>query len=246
MRLARRRHGRAIQGETRALMRLSAEKAEQAHQVAPIHPATQGIPRRAAGVAGVDRDAAGWHCAHMDRLARSVNVLRIAPGSLLLGTLLLAGCSGNWSSNLPGADMFDAPRTVRGIVVADEALAQITPGVTARADVQALLGSPSATGTFADDDWFYISGVTRQRPGRTFAMEQQQVVLVRFDGRGIVEEVRRVGPEARRDVRFVQRETPSPGTERTFMQRLLGNIGRLGPGVPQSATGPGAASPGQR
>ena len=74
----------------------------------------------------------------------------------------------------------------------------------------------------------------------------QQVVLVRFDGRGIVEEARRIGPEARREVSFVQRETPSPGTERTFMQRLLGNIGRLGPGVPQTASGPGAASPGQR
>jgi outer membrane protein assembly factor BamE (lipoprotein component of BamABCDE complex) len=87
--------------------------------------------------------------------------------------------------------------------------------------------------------------VTRQRPGRTLSIEEQGVVVVRFDPRGTVQEVRRVGQEDGQNVRFVQRETPSPGNERTLLQQLFGNIGRLGPGLGagQQQTGPGAPGP---
>jgi len=138
------------------------------------------------------------------------------------------------------------PRTIRGIPIDDEVLTQVSPGVTARADVQSLLGSPSATGTFEDREWFYISGVTRQRPGRGPAMENQQVVVVRFTDAGIVQDVQRIGAEARREVAFVERETPSPGNERTFLQRLFGNLGRLAPGLPAGQSGPGASTTGGR
>lgn len=181
----------------------------------------------------------------MDRHVRPVNLSRVA-GLLLLGGL--AGCSGNWGTNLPGRDMFDVPRTQRGHAVDAETLAQVTPGVTGRNDVRTLLGSPSATGTFDDSEWYYISGVTRQRPGRNLALEQQQVVVVRFDAGGTVQEVRRLDTDDGRQVAFVSRETLSPGTERTFLQRLFGNIGRLGPGVSANsqASGPGSTSPSGR
>ena len=187
----------------------------------------------------------------MDSPARPVNIklpCRARPASCaaLVASLFAVGCSGNLPTNLPGPDMFDVPRTQRGIAISDDLLAQVTPGVTGRADVQALFGSPSATGTFEDREWFYISGVTRQRPGRGPAMENQQVVLVRFNDAGIVQQVSRIGAEARREVAFVQRETPSPGNERTFLQRLFGNLGRLGPGVPTSQGGPGASTTGGR
>lgn len=181
----------------------------------------------------------------MDSSAHPVNIAarrgapRALPGVALMAALLLGGCSENWMTGLPGPDMFDVPRTNRGIHIEDETLAQVTPGVTGRADIQSLLGSPSATGTFEDREWFYISGVTRQRPGRGPAMENQQVVLVRFSDAGIVQEIRRIGPEARREVAFVERETPSPGNERTFLQRLFGNLGRLAPGLPAQQGGPG-------
>jgi outer membrane protein assembly factor BamE (lipoprotein component of BamABCDE complex) len=181
----------------------------------------------------------------MDRPARPVNLSRIA-GLLLLGGL--AGCSSNWGTNLPGRDVFDVPRTQRGHAVEAETLAQVTPGVTRREDVRALIGSPSATGTFDDSEWYYISGITRQRPGRNLALEQQQVVVVRFDAGGTVQEVRQLDADDGREVAFVSRETLSPGTERTFLQRLFGNLGRLGPGIAASAqpAGPGSTSPSGR
>ncbi len=160
----------------------------------------------------------------------------------LLAVLTLGGCQ--YMPTLPGADLFAAPRQIRGSVIEEEQVGQITVGVSSRDDVQALLGSPSATGTFDDNEWYYISGITRQRPGRQQVLEDQRVVAVRFDQRGTVQEVRRLGPEDGRPVQVVERVTPSPGNERTLLQQLFGNIGRLGAGLStQGATAPGAPAP---
>jgi hypothetical protein len=43
---------------------------------------------------------------------------------------------------------------------------------------------------------------------------------------------------------MVSRVTPSPGTERSVLQQLFGNIGRVGVPGAQQQRGPGAASPG--
>lgn len=163
----------------------------------------------------------------------------------LAALLLLGGCS--LMPDMPpppGADMFNSPSQMRGLMIEEEDLRQITVGVSSRADVQALLGSPSQTGTFDDSEWFYIGSVTRQRPGRLLGIEDQQVIVVRFDARGTVREVRRLGQQDGRDVAAVSRTTPSPGTERTVLQQLFGNIGRVGPGLGAQQGGPGAPSPG--
>lgn len=145
---------------------------------------------------------------------------------------------------LPGADIFDSPRQLRGHMVEEEELRQLVPGVSSRRDVESLLGSPSATGTFDDSDWFYIGSVTRQRPGRQLAIEDQRVVRIRFDRGGRVQEIARLGPEDGREVQAVSRTTPSPGNERTLLQQLFGNIGRVGPGLgAQTPTGPGSPTP---
>jgi outer membrane protein assembly factor BamE (lipoprotein component of BamABCDE complex) len=168
---------------------------------------------------------------------------RALAGAWLLG---LAGCG--YVPALPprpGLDLFDSPRQVRGQMIDAEDLRQVVAGVSSRNDVQALLGSPSATGTFDDADWYYIGAVTRQRPGRRLAVEDQRVVHIRFDGRGTVRDIRRLGPEDGQEIPVVERATPSPGNERTLLQQLFSNLGRLGPGLGNQQTGgPGAPSPG--
>ncbi|WP_187829889.1 outer membrane protein assembly factor BamE [Siccirubricoccus phaeus] len=131
--------------------------------------------------------------------------------------LLLAGCS-----------FFDSPVIMRGNRVSDEQLAQITPGVATRRDVQSLLGSPTQSSTFNDGAWYYISSNTRARPGRELAVSDQRTVAVLFDASGVVREVKVLGAEDGQNVTMVSRETPTPGTERTLMQALFGNIGRVG------------------
>ncbi|WP_233256113.1 outer membrane protein assembly factor BamE [Falsiroseomonas bella] len=146
---------------------------------------------------------------------------------------------------VPGAGLFESPRQFRGHAVTEEQVGQITPGVSSRDDVEALLGSPSASGTFDPSEWYYISGITHQRPARNLGVIEQNVLVVRFDPGGTVQEVRRLGMEDGREIQMVSRVTPSPGTERSVLQQLFGNIGRVGvPGSQQPQRGPGAASPG--
>jgi outer membrane protein assembly factor BamE (lipoprotein component of BamABCDE complex) len=156
-------------------------------------------------------------------------------GAAALALLLLTGCS-----------FFQAPPVQRGNRVAPEDLAQITPGVQTRQDVQALFGSPSARSTFDDREWYYISVVTRQRPGRRLGQSDQRVVAISFDAAGKVSGVRELGPGDHREITFVRRETPVPGNDRTLLQELFGNIGRVGSLPATERTAPGPTGPGER
>ena len=154
---------------------------------------------------------------------------RPAHAALACAALLgLGACSWMPSMpNLPGAEIFETPATICR-------------------DVEALLGSPTATGTFDESDWFYIGGITRQRPGQQLALDDQRVVKIHFDRNGTVQEVKQLGLEDAQQVRVVERVTPSPGNERSLMQQLFGNIGRVGPGLGSQPTGPGGPSPSGR
>ncbi|WP_198370907.1 outer membrane protein assembly factor BamE [Roseomonas rosulenta] len=144
----------------------------------------------------------------------------MAPLALVV---LLGGCG--WITDALGP----AP-VERGNRVDAERLGQITPGVQTRNDVEALLGSPTARGTFDEDNWYYISARTRVQPGRFLEVEDRRVVAISFNRQGVVSGIRELGPADGRNVSVVSRETPVPGNERSLLQALFGNLGR--PGVP--------------
>lgn len=166
---------------------------------------------------------------------RAVNPRALLGLAALLG---LSACS--YLPPLPERprNVFTIPITNRGHAVTEDEIRQLTPGVSTRADVQAALGSPSHSGTFSDEAWYYISSVTRQRPGQTLGMVSQRVVVAEFDRAGVLRRVGEVDPREMRSVAMVGRETPTPGTERTLLQALFGNVGRVGPQIGQQ-TGPG-------
>ena len=146
----------------------------------------------------------------------------------LIAALPIAGCS-----------VFQAPPVQRGNKADPDLLAQLTPGVQTQTDVQALLGSPTATGTFDRNTWYYISSVTRMQPAGNPESEQQRVVVVHFDDNGTLRNIEQRGPDTMQDVAIVDRTTPVPGTDRTLLQALFGNIGRVGAGGMGSEQGPG-------
>ena len=174
----------------------------------------------------------------MDRSTRPVNA---PPARPLLAGLRQAGLA--LPLLLGACSYIDAPVIARGHHVTEDQLREITPGVQSRADVQTLLGSPTASSTFDDSSWYYISAATRLRPGQRQAVTDQRVVAIEFDENGKVRQVRELNAADARPVTVVSRETPVPGNERTLLQALFGNVGRFGPG-PSAMSGTATASPG--
>lgn len=151
----------------------------------------------------------------------------------LIGCLMLASCS--WLGPHP---------TMRGNKVDADLLKELTPGVSSKADVAAVIGSPTARATFDDNTWIYISEVTQPRIGRTLGELQQNVVVLSFNEGGVLQTVHKLDKADLLPVSVVARTTPSPGTEASFMQQLLGNIGRFNPTGGNTGGGIGGGAPG--
>jgi outer membrane protein assembly factor BamE (lipoprotein component of BamABCDE complex) len=169
--------------------------------------------------------------------ARAARAARPPALAVVLVPLLLGACG-----------VFEAPVVQRGNRVTADQLREITPGVQTKTDVRAALGSPTQTGMFGDDEWYYISSTTRQRPGRQSMVGDRHTVVVEFDRGGVVRRVRTLGEDDARPVEMVARETPVPGNERTFLQALFGNVGRFGAGAlgaQQQPVTPGVGGLGQ-
>ncbi|TQF84868.1 outer membrane protein assembly factor BamE [Elioraea sp. Yellowstone] len=131
---------------------------------------------------------------------------------------------------LGGCSLLEPTVDARGHRVEDYQLAEIVPGVQTKADIAALLGTPSTTAPFGDDAWYYVSSTTRSRVGSMPAVDRQTVVAIRFDERGVVQKVETLGLEDAQPVTPVARVTPTPGNDRNLLQMLFGNIGRFSPG----------------
>lgn len=118
----------------------------------------------------------------------------------------------------------------RGNLVDDQRLNQITVGQTTRDDAAYILGSPSVTAPFQDDEaWFYVGQVAETRAFFQPQIVERQVVALTFDDQGFVSAIERLDLEDGQQVDLVGRETPTRGREMSIMEQLLGNLGqRLG------------------
>ncbi len=135
----------------------------------------------------------------------------------------------------------------RGNLVDRDALSELIPGTSTRADVTALIGSPTARATFDDNTWIYISQTTSTRIGRTPGVTQQKVVVLTFDQSGTLRGVAQRTKADSRAISMASGATPSPGSEASFLQQLFGNVGKFTPaGLPGGlgASNTGASAPG--
>ena len=157
-----------------------------------------------------------------------VSHTRLACLTALLLTIGLAGCS-----------VFERKDQIRGNRVDADQMKELTVGTSTRNDVAALLGSPTLHATFDDNTWLYISELTRPRIGGTQSVEEQRVVALTFDDKGVLRGIVTKNQDDSIPVTMVDRKTPSPGSEASFLQQLFGNIGRF------SAAGVGAGGTSQ-
>ena len=145
------------------------------------------------------------------------NRIRRIPLSAALGLALaasgLATCS-------PTVDK-------RGNLPEPDKLAEIRPGATTRDEVAKILGTPSSTAVFDNKTWYYISRRTQQVAFFNPDVVDQQVYIVNFDERGVVKAVDHRDLKDGREIEPAPGATPAPGRELTFLEQVIGNVGRF-------------------
>lgn len=132
---------------------------------------------------------------------------------LSLGLILASGCTPQVAT--------------RGNLLEDYQMKEVLPGLDAKDDVIRKIGSPTSIAPFDENTWYYMGQRTSKKGIMDPEVKQERIVVVTFnaeDGRvdNVVE--RRDG---RDDIPVVQRHTPTSGNEYTFIQQLLGNLGKF-------------------
>lgn len=114
-----------------------------------------------------------------------------------------------------------------GFVPPDEDLAQVMVGQTTIAELQGLIGRPSAQGLLTGSGWYYVGSRWRHYGALEPQEINREVVAVRFDPAGTVTNVERFGLERGRVVVLSRRVTEGSVTEISFIRQILGNLGNF-------------------
>lgn len=135
-------------------------------------------------------------------------------------TLALAGCT-------PTVAM-------RGNMIKDEQIAAVELGFNTRSDVLRKMGSPTTKAPFDENIWYYIGQETQKKGILDEKVMEERIIQVTFNDKGVVQTIQDVTSE-REDIPFSRDKTKTHGNDYTFMQQLLGNLGRFN--TPQGAAG---------
>lgn len=127
--------------------------------------------------------------------------------------LLAAGCADQVSTH--------------GHILRTATIEDVRPGVATKQDVRAVLGSPSSVAAFDNRVWYYISQVKVRQAFFKPDTAQQQVLVMHFDRQDVVDSIGVLAEDDSTEVTLVARETPTAGHKLTFVEQLLGNVGRF-------------------
>ncbi len=141
---------------------------------------------------------------------------RSLAGAVLMA-LLLQACSAQFRNH--------------GYVPPESALSALTLGVDTRDSVIAAVGRPTTTGVVGDNTLYYV-----QSRFRTFAYQapeeiDREVLALSFAPNGTLGNIERFGLEDGRVVQLSGRRTAEIFADRTFLNQLLGNVGRFDAGT---------------
>ena len=144
---------------------------------------------------------------------------------------MTANRTGLWISGIVAVALTACAPSVntRGNLVEDERLSQLVVGQTTARDVAALLGTPTTVATFDERTWYYIGQRTEQTAFFDPDLVERRILKIRFDETGRIESLEEYGPDDALEVELVERETPSLGRRMSFLEQMLGNLGRFNP-----------------
>jgi outer membrane protein assembly factor BamE (lipoprotein component of BamABCDE complex) len=147
-------------------------------------------------------------------IARRSSAAPLLIGAIAVGALALGGCS--------------AVRIHQGYVMETTLTNAIQPGTDNKESVMNTLGRPTFSGTFDQNDWYYVSRDTRNMGYSQPHAIDQAILHVHFDQAGNVASIDRRGLEQVASIHPSKDKTPTLGSHRSLFDELFGNIGAVG------------------
>jgi len=114
-----------------------------------------------------------------------------------------------------------------GYVPGKSELEDVIVGIDTQDTVEGMIGRPGSTGVLQDSDWYYVQSRWRHYGWKEPAETTREVVAIRFDEDGVVENVERFGLQDGRAVVLSRRVTDSNIRGIGFLRQLLGNVGNI-------------------
>jgi outer membrane protein assembly factor BamE (lipoprotein component of BamABCDE complex) len=138
-------------------------------------------------------------------------VRKSALAAMLVLSTAVAGCTG-----------IDTGQVINNGFVADPQTLALAPVGSSREQVLLSLGTPSATATFGNEVFYYISQ-KRERPVAFMKphIVSQTVLAVYFDKNGNVAKLAHYTLKDGKPFDMLSSTTPTGGTEKTVLQRML-------------------------
>ncbi|MCP5404881.1 MAG: outer membrane protein assembly factor BamE [Pseudomonadaceae bacterium] len=118
--------------------------------------------------------------------------------------------------------------STHGQIILPSRLAQVQPGVSTKSDVQYLLGSPSTTGTFNDNRWYYLTSTLVSEPLSPNQLKARKVIAIDFDPSGTVAGVQTLDETAGKPVTPDTAETATHGQSLGVLDSMMQNVGMGG------------------
>lgn len=115
----------------------------------------------------------------------------------------------------------------RGNLLEDYQMKEVLPGIDGKDDVVRKIGSPTTVAPFDDNTWYYMGQREEKKGILDPKVTEERIVVVTFNPKdGMVDKIvdRQNGRE---DIPVVQRTTPTSGNDYTFIQQMLGNLGKF-------------------
>lgn len=106
---------------------------------------------------------------------------------------------------------------------------KLTPGISTRDDVHNLLGNPTSMSNFHPETWYYISTKTSTTAFLPVKTLDQSVMEITFNPAGIVTSMKAISGEEAREIKPVNRKTPTSGHETSVLREVFSNFGRMAP-----------------
>ena len=115
--------------------------------------------------------------------------------------------------------------TTHGQIIKTKNVAMLVEGKHKKEDVQYLLGSPSATGTFSNNTWYYLSEKKSSKALKNDIVSERRIITIVFDDKNIVKSIADKVTNNIPKMSFNGRTTPTHGQSFGILDQMIGNIG---------------------